>query len=302
MVDCIQRGLSMPAHSPLFFAGSPLDRADHLRGDATWLQQTASDPDSHLVLTLGDDILASEDGEHVLLSRAAMPDVPVTAFLGLWSGEPVFSASVEQAPPVRPRSLDIRAIGRTMDRDVAAVAAHARALAVWQQRMRFCPVCGFALEHRPSGHSAHCSQCGVEQFPRVDPAVIMLVHDGGDRVLLGRSANFPPGMHSVLAGFVEPGESLEEAVAREVFEEVGVRVRDVQYSGSQPWPFPQSLMLGFVAEARETALQVNTAELETAAWYTRDQLLVPREQRPVTLPRAVSISRDLLDNWLYETS
>ncbi len=290
----------MRASSPLFFTGSPLDRADHLRGDTGWLQRTADHPGSHLVLTLGEDILATEDGEQVLLPRADIPDVPVSAFLGLWSGEPVFSASVASPPAVRPLALDIRAIGRTMDRDIAAVCAHARALAVWHRRMRFCPACGQQLTLRPSGHSAQCEDCGTEQFPRVDPAVIMLVHDGGDRVLLGRSAHFPAGMHSVLAGFVEPGESLEEAVAREVFEEVGVRVRDVQYSGSQPWPFPQSLMLGFVAEARETAIHINPTEIESAAWYTRDELLLPRDQRPVKLPRAVSISRDLLDNWLNE--
>lgn len=291
----------MPRHAPLFFAGSPLDRADHLRGDAAWLERAASDPHSHLVLTLGDDVLASEDGEQILLPRAELADVPVSAFLGLWSGEPVFAVAVEVAPPMRPVSLDIRVIGRAMDRDVAAVAAHARALAVWRQRTGFCPICGQPLVHANPGHSARCSGCGTEQFPRVDPAVIMLVHDGGDRVLLGRSAHFPPGMHSVLAGFVEPGESLEEAVAREVYEEVGVRVRDVQYRGSQPWPFPQSLMLGFVAEARETALTVNTSELESAGWYSRESLLAPAEERPVALPRAVSISRELLDDWLHDS-
>ncbi|MEM9604195.1 MAG: NAD(+) diphosphatase [Pseudomonadota bacterium] len=288
----------MTRHRPLFFAGSPLDRADHLRGDADWLERAAGDPHSHLVLTHGDDILAGEDSEQILLPRAALPTLPISAFLGLWSGEPVFAAAVDEPPLERPRALDIRVIGRTLDRDLAAVAAHARALAVWRRRTGFCPACGTALEHASAGHSAHCPGCGTDQFPRVDPAVIMLVHDGGDRVLLGRSAHFPPGMQSVLAGFVEPGESLEEAVAREVYEEVGVRVRDVQYRGSQPWPFPQSLMLGFIAEARETALTVNTSELESAAWYTRDELLRPSEQRPVKLPRAVSISRELLDDWL----
>ncbi|MEM6985919.1 MAG: NAD(+) diphosphatase [Pseudomonadota bacterium] len=289
----------MGRQRPLFFAGSPLDRADHLRADSDWLERAARDPHSHLVLTLGDDVLATDDNEHILLSRADLDDVPISAFLGLWSGEPVFAAAVDHAPAVRPKALDIRTIGRTLDRDIAAVAAHARALAVWRRRTAFCPICGGTLEHASAGHSAKCTSCGVDQFPRVDPAVIMLVHDGGDRVLLGRSAHFPPGMHSVLAGFVEPGESLEEAVEREVYEEVGVRVRDVQYRGSQPWPFPQSLMLGFIAEARETTLSINTAELEAADWYTRDALLAPAEARPVALPRAVSISRELLNDWLY---
>lgn len=288
----------MTHQRPLFFAGSPLDRADYLRGDADWLERASRDPHSHLVLTMGDDVLASEDGEHVLLPRAALPDVPITAFLGLWSGDPVFAVALNEAPGVRPQSLDIRDIGRTLDRDVAAVAAHARALAVWRRRAAFCSACGGALGHRNAGHSAKCDNCGMEHFPRVDPAVIMLVHDGGDRVLLGRSKHFPPGMHSVLAGFVEPGESLEETVAREVYEEVGVRVRDLQYRGSQPWPFPQSLMLGFVAEARETSLKINTNEIETADWYTRDELLKPDQERPVKLPRAVSISRDLIEEWL----
>ena len=140
---------------------------------------------------------------------------------------------------------------------------------------------------------------GTEVFPRTDPAVIMLVHDGGDRVVLGRQAVWPPGRFSILAGFVEPGESAEAAVAREVAEEVGLRVRDIRYVGSQPWPFPQSLMLGFVARVDGSdELVVDRTEIEEAHWFTRDQLRAG--EGPAVLPPPVSIARYIIDRWLAE--
>lgn len=139
--------------------------------------------------------------------------------------------------------------------------------------------------------------CGAEMFPRTDPAVIVLVHDG-DRCLLGRGAHFPPGMRSVLAGFVEAGESLEQTVAREIREEAGILVDDIRYASSQPWPFPQSLMLGFTARAVTTELAPDPLELEEAGWYGRDELLALPEDGPFRLPRADSIARRLIEDWL----
>ena len=141
--------------------------------------------------------------------------------------------------------------------------------------------------------------CGAQHFPRTDPAVIMLVHDG-ERVVLGRQKVWPPGMHSVLAGFVEPGESLEDAVRREVAEEVGIALGEVTYHSSQPWPFPSSIMLGFMARATTTELNLATDEIETARWYTRAELRASPENEVFKLPRRDSIARRLVEDWLAE--
>jgi NAD+ diphosphatase len=139
--------------------------------------------------------------------------------------------------------------------------------------------------------------CGATHFPRTDPAVIMLVVDG-ERCLLGRQSQWPPGMHSTLAGFVEPGESLERAVAREVREEAGIEIDDVAYHSSQPWPFPSSLMLGFTARATTTELRVDTTELEAARWFEKDWLLAHEDDDAFRLPRRDSIARRLIEDWL----
>ena len=175
--------------------------------------------------------------------------------------------------------------------------AHARGLIYWHQRHRFCSLCGSPAEIRDAGHMRRCgnADCAAEHFPRTDPAVIMLVADG-DRCLMGRQAEWPTGLYSTLAGFVEPGESLEEAVAREIWEEAGITVRDVRYHSSQPWPFPASLMLGFYATATSTEISLNRDELDDARWFHRNDLRNPGEG--MRLPRQTSISRRLLDDWL----
>jgi NAD+ diphosphatase len=172
----------------------------------------------------------------------------------------------------------------------------------WHARHHFCGVCGYPTQSAEAGHVRRCTNptCGASHFPRTDPAVIMLVHDGGDRVILGRQAQWPPGMHSVLAGFVEPGENLEEAVTREVAEEVGIAVTDVRYQSSQPWPFPASIMLGFTARALATDLQLSDDELETARWYTRAELRASPESESFRLPRRDSIARRLVEDWLAD--
>ena len=171
------------------------------------------------------------------------------------------------------------------------------AILEWHDRHRFSPVTGAATTIERAGWVQRDPTTGTEFFPRTDPAVIMLVHDGGDRVVLGRQAVWPPGRFSILAGFVEPGESAEAAVAREVAEEVGLRVTDVRYVASQPWPFPQSLMLGFVARAEDAGdLVLDPDEIEEARWFTRDELR--QGAGPRALPPPVSIARHILDRWV----
>lgn len=195
--------------------------------------------------------------------------------------------------------VDLRTTGPLLSQEDGSLLAYARGLVWWHQRHRFCGVCGHATESIEAGHQRLCvnEDCGTRHFPRTDPAVIVLVHDG-DRCLLGRQAIWPPGMHSVLAGFVEPGENLEAAVAREIWEESRITLTDIRYHSSQPWPFPQSLMIGFTARATSTDIQIAQDELEDAAWYHRDQLLASPEDESFRLPRRDSIARRLVDEWL----
>ncbi|MEX0759902.1 MAG: NAD(+) diphosphatase, partial [Tistlia sp.] len=195
---------------------------------------------------------------------------------------------------------DLRAFGPLLPRQEGAILAYARGMVWWHDRHSFCGVCGARTESRQGGFQRQCSNpdCGAAHFPRTDPAVIMLVHDGADRCVLGRQKVWLPGMHSTLAGFVEPGESLEEAVAREVEEEVGLAVEEVVYHSSQPWPFPSSMMLGFHARTRDSQLRVHPEELEDARWFERDFLLASPENEAFRLPRPDSIARRLIVDWL----
>lgn len=230
-------------------------------------------------------------------------------FLGLRDGVAYFTADVShiEAPDTHPslgengRFEDLRQIGPLLASEDATLLAYARGIIYWHSRHRYCGECGATTQIRSAGHRRVCtnSNCAAEQFPRTDPAVIMLVHDG-DRIIMARSPRFLPAMHSVLAGFLEPGESLEDTVAREVREEVGVDVTDIEYQSSQPWPFPASLMVGFRARALTFDLNPDPAELESAAWYTRAELLASPEDDTFRLPRKDSIARRLIENWLKD--
>ena len=202
--------------------------------------------------------------------------------------------------------LDLRMVGPRLARNEGALLAYARGMLTWHRRHRYCGQCGAPTRSTEGGHVRVCTAeaCKLQQFPRTDPAVIMLVTHG-DACLLGSNPRFPPGMYSTLAGFVEPGETLESAVAREVFEEAGARVSNVRYHSSQPWPFPTSLMLGFYAEAETDALAVNTEELRDARWFTRDWIRANarefhEQDAPFRLPRQDSIARRLIDDWLKD--
>ena len=304
------------ALTPNVYAAGPLDRAEQHRRDQAWLADVLVDPTSRFVPVWRDRHLFREDGQDgaaavfLPVDRAAalMAGGADVCFLGLGGGVAYFSLDLghletpDHAPALAGLGsfADLRRIGPLLPRDDGAILAHARALVYWHGRHRFCGLCGTATRSEQGGHQRRCQNpdCGAVHFPRTDPAVIMLVHDGGDRCVLGRQARFPAGMHSTLAGFVEPAESLEDTVAREVFEEVGLRVRDIAYQSSQPWPFPSSLMLGFQAVANFGPLQIDPQELESARWFTRSELLQSPEDDCFRLPRADSIARRLIADWL----
>ena len=304
------------ASRPNAYSGSPLDRAGHLRDNSDWIEAALASPDAIFApvwrarsLMRG---VAEGRPEAVFLSGIAAsvlrvrgwPDGGIWAFLGMQGPQPVFAIDIspEDDPlPLLPEEMgqftDLRQVAGLLPPEEASVLAHARGLMHWRTKHRFCGVCGAACTPRSAGHSTQCTGCRALHFPRTDPAVIMLVHNG-DRCLLGHSKRFPNStMYSTLAGFVEPGETLEEAVAREVLEESGVRVDAVQYHSSQPWPFPASIMLGFYARALTEAITIDPEELTDARWFSRDDL---RRHRDLgfQLPRADSIARRLIEDWL----
>jgi NAD+ diphosphatase len=201
------------------------------------------------------------------------------------------------------RFADLRQLGGRLPRHEGALLALARAMLFWHSRHRFCGLCGAPTRSEEAGHVRRCTApgCAAMHFPRTDPAVIMLVTDG-ERALLGRNKNFLPGMYSTLAGFVEPGESLEDAVAREVREETAIEVGAVHYHSSQPWPFPANIMLGFYADAASTAITVDYGELEDARWFERGWLLSHADDDNFRLPRRDSIARRLIEDWLADAA
>jgi NAD+ diphosphatase len=218
--------------------------------------------------------------------------------LGRFDGNDIFTCEIESTEPPQilagTRFEDLRMVAAILPSAEAGLLSYARAMIAWRGRHRFCGSCGATTRAAKGGHVLICTNptCGHEQFPRIDPAIIVLVSDG-ERALLGRQAAWPKGRYSTIAGFVEPGESLEDAVAREVFEETGIEVDRIEYHSSQPWPFPSSLMLGFTAHALTTQIQRRDDELEDAQWFTRADLA---SGRPIVPPN-VSISFRLIENW-----
>lgn len=210
------------------------------------------------------------------------------------------SSSADSLPPAQPPFPDLRAHAQMLDPFEAGLAAYARAMVIWHQRHRYCGVCGSATESKAHGHRRRCvaDTCGTEHFPRIDPAIIVAV-SCGERLLLARQANWPEKRYSVLAGFVEPGESLEDCVRREVFEESGINVRDCDYHSSQPWPFPSGLMLGFTAHTDDETLRLDE-ELEQALWLNPEQLVAAIADDELRPPSGFSISRRLVEDWFVE--
>ena len=296
---------------PNFYAAGGIDRAGHRRKDPAWLAERLGDPSSRfLPVWRSQNLVAAVDGEApraALLTRGEIAADGQPVLLGLIEECAYFALdlsaldapldALRTAAPVE--FTDLRRVGPLLARPEGALLAYARGIAYWHGRHRFCGVCGSATASEEGGHVRRCTNaaCNAPHFPRTDPAVIMLVHDG-DRCLLGRQRIWPPGMHSTLAGFVEPGESLEEAVAREVFEETAVLVDQVSYHSSQPWPFPASIMLGFHARALSTELRVDHSELQDARWVDRQFLLAHEDDDQFRMPRRDSIARRLIEDWL----
>jgi NAD+ diphosphatase len=291
--------------TPNVFAGPYLDRAAHLRKDAAYVAAALADPDSLIVplwqarnlVRRGDrsSTAAFIDLTHAI--RRALPDGELV-LLGRFRGRAVFAAELaaDAAPTLLPDASfeDLRIAGGFLPHDEAGLLAYARAMILWRQRHRHCGTCGAPARPESSGHVMKCTapSCGAEQFPRLDPAIIVLVTDG-ERALLGRQAAWPEGRYSTIAGFVEPGESLEDAVVREVLEETGVAVHDAEYHSSQPWPFPSSLMIGFTAHAAADAVPRADEELEDVRWFTREDIAAGT----VGLPPPQSVSLRLIEDW-----
>lgn len=290
------------ASAPMAFAGSPVDRADHIRVDDAALAGLMNWRARVLLL---DGLLPGVDEAGGLIwgSLADVPEDAELVFLGMLDGKahfaPVPGEGADGPAYAMPRAWQLMTQLSPPD---LAIYGGARSLADWHARHRFCARCGAPTRLVKGGWQRHCEGCGADHFPRTDPVTIMLVeHDG--KLLLGRQPRFPPKMYSALAGFVEPGETIEEAVAREIHEEAGVRVRDVQYIASQPWPFPSQLMIGCTSIADDPALTIDTTELEDARWFTRDELEAARAAGEagtdlLYFPRPFAIAHHLVCWWL----
>jgi NAD+ diphosphatase len=284
---------------PLGFTGARLDRADRLRTDPEAFAAAIADPRATCLLLDGIDPVPGSGGG--LMWEALDPaDERALLLLGIDdSGAPRFVREAHAGARVDARSRTVMRLLPMLSPEEAALYGGARSLVDWHARHRFCAVCGSPTELFRGGWGRRCASCGAEHFPRVDPVVIMLAEYEG-RVLLGRQPGFPPGFFSALAGFVEPGESLEEAVARELFEEAGIAVSDVSYVASQPWPFPSSLMIGCRAVARDAALTIDTTELEAAMWVDRAEVraaLAGDMGASFMAPPPLAIARYLLEDW-----
>jgi len=288
---------------PNAYTGGTLDRAGHLREDEGWIAARLADPASRFVLFWRAKPLLT--GLAAGAPRADFTPRPPGefpyVFLGLQDNVPVFAADVSAWDDPGDGFTDMRMIAGALTADDATILATGRAMLHWRTQTGFCSVCGAANRPIRAGYVMLCTNCGTEHFPRSDPAVIMLVARE-DRLLLGQSHKFPTdrNWYSTLAGFVEPGESLEDAVRREVFEEVGIRVGDVVYHSSQPWPFPASLMLGFYGEGLSEDIVLDTTEMRDARWFTRADI-ANRDALGFNLPPNDSIARRLIEDWLAAT-
>jgi NAD+ diphosphatase len=292
---------------PTLFSGPFLDRRAEMRDDPRWVLAARSDSATRYVLGAGAAQLVTGSGSIEIAFLAGDDPLVATArdedltLLGWFRGARCVLVELREpsaAPPLPEGTelRELRPLAPLLPADSASLLAYARALGLWKSRHRFCGACGAANQSARAGHVMRCTRasCGNETFPRLDPAIIVLVIDAsGERALLGRQAAWPAGRYSTIAGFVEPGESLEDAVAREVAEETGVQVAEVAYDSSQPWPFPSSLMLGFRAIARTDAITLHDGELEDARWFTRADL----EAGHPALPPAGAISARLIDGW-----
>ncbi len=308
---------------PFAFSGAGYDRAAHLRADSGVLAQ--QEESRAIVLWRGKVLVAENSLVRLPMNHAALDQSASPVFLGLVEEAPLFACDISRWEP---QELDEAALGQFLDptqqqhpalpkgqvfvelRGIMAglseldgeLAATAKAVTGWHVSHRFCARCGAESEMVQGGWQRNCAACGGQHFPRTDPVVIMQVIRG-DKVLLGRSPAWPEGMYSVLAGFIEPGETFEAAVRREVFEEVGLKVGNVSYVASQPWPFPSSLMIGCEAEAMDGDLVLDEAEIEDALWVTKGDMISIFDGTHPTIkqPRKGAIAGFLMSRWVAQS-
>lgn len=283
-------------------AASDLDRCAERRDDAAWLAAAWQSGQAVVVRLESEGVSVTDSAASIVDAPRAGESMP-PVFLGMDAAEVAHFATLPHAttamPP--PASRSLRFILGEVPAAQARIAAYAMGLAQWHARNSFCACCGAHTRITQAGHTRRCESCGVDHHPRTDPAVIVLVTDEQDRALLGRQVKWPERRFSTLAGFVEPGESLEAAVAREVFEESAVRVANARYVASQPWPFPASLMLGYLADAANQTAVADGIELAEVLWFSRASLTERVDAGDVVLPPPTSISRRLINAWLDDS-
>lgn len=292
------------------FAEFALDRASRRRQDESWVRERSRDPMTRFVPIWDSKVLVTDGSKPrpILLrpedSQRTLQQAESTVLLGESEGRTYFAVGLRDPDRLPPRLAEsgefrpLRAVAALLEGQEASLLAYAKAMIYWHQRHHFCGDCGSATTSTHGGHLRVCTnaECGRHHFPRTDPAIIVRVTHG-DQCLLGRQPTWPEELYSIIAGFVEPGENLEAAVAREVCEETGVLVTKIRYHSSQPWPFPSSLMLGFAAEATSTTIRLHDGELEDAQWLSREGIVRRLRQGTLRLPSEISISHHLIENW-----
>ena len=256
----------MPHTDLLAFRGNSLDRCANHRSDEEWLGRLLKQASTRHIHMNGDRTIVA-DGTLQIFPQANSPE---TVFLGVDDSGTGWFASATGAEE---NLMDLRslAVADLLPRGELAILAQARSLLHWHERHRFCANCGTRTELKDAGYRRHCSTCSTDHFPRTDPVIIIAVRHG-TRMLLGRQSAWPEGMYSTLAGFMEPGETIEEAARREVFEEAGVKVGEIRFHSNQPWPFPSSLMIGLIGEALTEDIVIDAKELETARWFDEGEV------------------------------
>jgi len=286
----------------LCFSDYAFDRNALKRDDQQWIDAQLDEDNSQFLIFSNQSFVVDEHDIIVFMNKNQINKFGVTnaqwKYLGQNSqSQPVFCAEIEECTETL-QWKNLRAIGLKQSPEVANIIIYAQGLLNWHRHNKFCNRCGSVLSTQQAGHLKKCTQseCGIEIFPRTDPAVIILIYNG-DACLLGRAAYWPENMYSCLAGFVETGEDLEMGVAREIFEEAGLRVSNIEYRGSQPWPFPQSIMCGFLAQSLDRDLIFHDNELEDARWYNRQQLIAAIKTGDLKLPSTMSISYSLIEDW-----
>lgn len=297
------------------FAGNPLNRLSEVRDDKAAVEALLRSPQARSLVFVGDvpvmKAVNPPDPFFTPSQAASFGSICEQVLLGSWEEGPVFATLFDAGlamgdPPALPgradtTMVDLRslAVKRLLPRGVLGMMAQAKSILHWHMRHRFCSNCGQPTQVASAGWKRECLGCKAQHFPRTDPVVIM-VAVRGDRCLLGRQARFATGMYSALAGFIEPGETVEDAVRREVMEEAGIKIGRVAYMASQPWPFPASLMIGCLAEALSEDITVDRTELEDARWFSRDevrQMLYGTHEKFLAAPQLIAIARTLLQSW-----